>query len=499
MNQTSKIHPPWALHWFRRDLRLAGNSALRNAYKTFNGRVLGVFSFDQVFLSRSDFSHDRFQFFLKTLAALKSELRSQGGDLLVLGLGPHECFDTILSCINKAGFPPPAVISWNRDYEPFARERDQRVEMKLRSLGLSVETHRDHLLVEPSEILNNEGKPFKVYSAFARKWFDLMNSQEGSDRLLGQSGAIKYFESPNSRHEKKLFCLTWDILGAHKPVDMLDEMTLENSSKVNITIPEAGSQIAWRRVKDWGAQLARYQHDRDYPSLDQTSKFSVFLKNGSLTVPLIIAAYEFQGLTFKAPDSATKFLQELVWREFYYYLLWHFPHVETRAFQPKYDQLAWENSSESFEAWKNGLTGYPIVDAAMRQLKTTGWMHNRLRMIVASFLTKDLLIDWRWGERWFMERLLDGDLAPNNGGWQWAAGTGCDAQPYFRIFNPESQSKKFDAEGDFIRKFVPELHSLNPKAIHTPSPDTRKQLGYPDPIVNHAVQRQKALKMFTDL
>ena len=227
-----------------------------------------------------------------------------------------------------------------------------------------------------------------------------------------------------------------------------------------------------------------------------TSGLSVFFKNGTVTVPLIIAAYELEHLKFNGDDGATKFLKELVWREFYYHVMWHFPRCETEAFQEHYKDIPWENDENLFDAWKQGRTGYPIVDAAMRQLKTTGLMHNRARMIVASFLTKDLHIDWRWGERWFMEQLLDGDLAPNNGGWQWAASTGCDAQPYFRIFNPTRQSERFDPDGAYIKHFVPELRQVDSSEIHEPSAKTRKACDYPMPIVDHKPRAIKAQMMF---
>jgi deoxyribodipyrimidine photo-lyase len=231
-------------------------------------------------------------------------------------------------------------------------------------------------------------------------------------------------------------------------------------------------------------------------AVEGTSKMSLYLKNGTITVPQIIAAYELEFLKFKGDDGATKYLKELVWREFYYHVIWHWPNAEREAFIQKYRNLQWENDDKLFEAWKAGKTGYPIVDAAMRELLTTGWMHNRARMIVASFLTKDLLVDWRWGEKWFMNQLLDGDLAPNNGGWQWAASTGCDPQPYFRIFNPMLQSERFDAEGTYIRRYIPELKDVPTKEIHNPSSATRKRTGYPEPIVIHAEQKVRASMLF---
>jgi deoxyribodipyrimidine photo-lyase len=253
-----------------------------------------------------------------------------------------------------------------------------------------------------------------------------------------------------------------------------------------VPIPPAGSVAALARLRRFTPRLAEYKGARDLPSLDGTSRLSIYFKNGSLTPAQAIAALEVGDATFAEGSSRSAFLREIVWREFYYHVLWHRPDVETQAFLPQFRKLRWQNREDWFEAWKAGRTGYPLVDAGMRQLAETGWMHNRVRMVVASFLTKDLLIDWRWGERYFMDRLLDGDLAPNNGGWQWAASTGCDPQPYFRIFNPTLQSQKFDPDGTYLRSYLPERKDDDRKAIHLP----RK------PIVDHAKQKVKALAMY---
>lgn len=280
------------------------------------------------------------------------------------------------------------------------------------------------------------------------------------------------------------------------PGDALEPFLRENAKRVTIEIPKAGSAAAFKRLEQFKASLDAYGERRDFPWTDGTSKLAMFFKNGSLTPAQVIAYLGLEGVPLKSDKGATKFLKEIVWREFYYSILWHRPQVETSAFLEQYRDLAWENRKDWFEAWKEGRTGYPIVDAGMRQLKQTGWMHNRVRMIVASFLTKDLLIDWRWGEKHFMKELLDGDLAPNNGGWQWAASTGCDPQPYFRIFNPELQSKRFDAEGTYIRTYVPELAGLDSDEIHAPEQIPGGVKGYPAPIVDHQAQKPKALALF---
>jgi deoxyribodipyrimidine photo-lyase len=263
--------------------------------------------------------------------------------------------------------------------------------------------------------------------------------------------------------------------------------------KVTVPIPPVGGLAALEKLRSFQPKITQYGKQRDIPSVAGTSLLSPFFKNGSLTGAQVIAELDLDR-PGKLSDGEEKYLKEIVWREFYYHILWHFPKVETTAFLEKFKDLKWENNEKYFEAWKEGKTGYPIVDAGMRQLKKTGWMHNRVRMIVASFLTKDLLIDWKWGEKYFMETLLDGDLAPNNGGWQWAASTGCDPQPYFRIFNPYLQSKKFDPEGKYIKEYIPELKNLSSKEIHEPALNRPKE--YPLSIVNHAEQREKALKLY---
>ena len=295
----------------------------------------------------------------------------------------------------------------------------------------------------------------------------------------------------------QLFDLTWtQLLNTDLPKDHLESFMLDNAKNITIEIPDAGSMKALKQVQEFKPRLNLYGEARDFMAQDGTSKLAMFLKNGSLTVAQIIAILGLQKQTFKSEGGASKFIRELIWREFYYHVLWHFPNVEKEAFNEKYRNIHWDNDEALFQAWKTGMTGFPIVDAAMRQLMATGWMHNRARMIVASFLTKDLLIDWKWGEGWFMNQLLDGDLAPNNGGWQWAASTGCDAQPYFRIFNPVRQSERFDPNGDYIRRYVPELKKLDAKDIHWPSETARKQLGYPAGIVDHREQSIRAQMLF---
>ncbi|MBY0316339.1 MAG: FAD-binding domain-containing protein, partial [Bdellovibrionales bacterium] len=294
-----------------------------------------------------------------------------------------------------------------------------------------------------------------------------------------------------------LFSIQWkDVMGKSFPWrDSLESFITTNNKSVSIEIPPAGSVVAFERLKDFKSKTEGYDDNRNFPALSGTSKFSLFLKNGSLVTSQIIPYLQLEDLTFAQKSGPTQFLKELVWREFYYSILWYRPDVEKTSFLEKYKDIKWSNNKSHFARWCEGTTGYPIVDAGMRELNTTGWMHNRVRMIVASFLVKDLLINWQWGENYFMKMLLDGDLAPNNGGWQWASSTGCDPQPYFRIFNPWLQSEKFDPEGEYIRKYIPELASAPTKILHDPDGD-RSRWKYPAPIVVHADQKEKALALY---
>lgn len=483
-NKDGLVNKAWGIHWFRRDLRVADNKALGEIWKNTEGRTIGIFCFDSKFLSRPDFSPNRFAFFLKTLRTLKSEFKNKGGDLLVVDQGPHDFFSSILESLKLEGKNLPRFVSWNRDYEPFARERDAKIENLLVSQGIKCLTARDHLIFEPHEIKKETGGFYQVYTPFSRKWFETLALEENQSRVFSELRKTKVGHS-------KLFSGSWQELIPRSclPADRLEDFDQKNQKNVTISIPDAGFAVAHKRLKEFSSELSRYGELRDRPDLSATSRLSIYLKNGSLTTAQIIKALN---LTESAP---TQFFKEIVWREFYYHILFHRPDVENNAFNRNYQNIDWENREDLFERWKEGTTGFPIVDAGMRELRQTGWMHNRVRMIVASFLVKDLLIDWRWGERHFMRELLDGDLAPNNGGWQWAASTGCDPQPYFRIFNPWLQSEKFDPDGIYIKKFVQELRPLPAAALHDPNAD-RKRLGYPDPIVSHFVQKNKALLLY---
>lgn len=477
---------PYAIHWFRRDLRVAGNPALERAVSEYGGRVLGLFCIDAAILTRSDFSADRFQFLLETLASLQSELRALGGDLLVLDRGPDQAFEELFARLADARIDRPSVVFFNRDYEPFATERDGRLSSLLeRRHGVLIRSERDHLLIEPHELFKDDkNSPFyQVYSPFKKRWLAMLRQTEQKARLEQQRRGFKRLRALSSgRTLEPVFALSWKTLfaAAGFPSDALERWIKRNGALTRVPIPRAGSVAAWQALLAFRPKHDDYEKARDFPAIEGTSRLSIYLKNGSLTVPQVIAALELE----QCPED--KFLSELIWREFYYHVLAHFPHVETGTFNRKYARIEWENDDRLFQAWCQGRTGYPIVDAAMRELDQTGWMHNRARMIVASFLTKDLLVSWQWGERYFMSRLLDGDLASNNGGWQWAASTGCDPQPYFRVFNPVLQGKKFDPDGAYVRRFVPELGVKPARKIHEPV----------DPIVDHDRVRLKVVRLF---
>jgi len=485
---------------------VAGNPALQWNWKEHGGRVVGLFCFDSKFLSRRDFSHNRFAFFLETLRDLQEEMRSNGSDLWVIDCLPDEALPQIHAALKKHG-REFSSFSYNRDYEPFARDRDDRVTRLVQEeLGVTVHTERDHLLIEPLDI----GKPstggstfYQVYSPFAKRWFEQLHRDEAQSRLAVQKKGLQYLKKRAAGEiDSQLFSLTWKRIwsGHDAPFkESLEDFAEKNRPHVTIEIPAAGSLVALERLQQFKRHVEEYGDRRDIPSVDGTSKMSIYLKNGSITSAQIIAELGLSDLAFKGEGGRTKYLKEIAWREFYYSILFHKPSVEKTAFLEKYANLKWQNDEELFEAWKDGKTGYPIVDAGMRQLKQEGWMHNRVRMIVASFLTKDLLIDWRWGENHFMKELLDGDLAPNNGGWQWAASTGCDPQPYFRIFNPELQGSRFDPEGKYVTRYIPELDGVSPKVLHAPEKMGEAALrkrGYPMPIVNHQEQKPKALALF---
>ncbi len=393
----------------------------------------------------------RVAFLLECLQSLRKNIEAAGGRLILREGDPW-------AVLRKLGQETGATtLYFNRDCEPRARERDALVEKQARASGWEVRSFKDDVIHEGDEILKADGKPYVVFTPYAKVWRSRPRSEPWP--------VVKFSSIPDIRIESQTVP-TLTGLG----------FTLEAD------VPAGGEREGRRLLKQFAeGPLFTYRTRRDFPAMEGSSRLSPHLALGTVSPRTVLAAVDRARLTHPSQSAEIDvFVGEIIWREFYRQVLWHYPHAAAGCFRPQYDALAWENKDKHFAAWCAGRTGFPIVDAAMRQLNQTGWMHNRLRMIVAMFLTKDLLVNWQWGERYFMQKLVDADQASNNGGWQWSAGTGTDAAPYFRIFNPNSQAAKFDPEGKFIARFVPEADSLS----------------YMAPIVDHAQQRVKALELY---
>lgn len=426
------------LFWMRRDLRLDDNAGLYHALRSA-GPVLPVFIFDTQILKKLEDRDDaRVTFIYETLQNLKEQLQKRGSDLVVRVGEPLQCFRDLCQ-----DYEVNSVFT-NHDYETYAKERDESVSQFLKTLGIPFRSFKDQCLFEKQEIVTDMGKPYTVYTPYKKK-------------VLSQLQNPFYLKSyPSDKYLGKLAAVT-------RPEKMFDlsQIGFERSS-LEFPAPELKTTL-----------LQKYAQRRDYPADDgATSRLGLHLRFGTLSV---------RELAREAQKHSDVWLSELIWRDFFMQILWNFPHVEKESFRPIYDQIHWRDPSEDFEKWKRGETGYPIVDAGMRELNQTGHMHNRVRMIVASFLTKHLLIHWRHGERYFARKLLDFDYAANNGNWQWAAGSGCDAAPYFRIFNPTAQAEKFDPDMKYTKRWVPE--------VGTPQ--------YARPIVDHVSARNRCLSEFT--
>ena len=461
--------------WFRRDLRLLDNTALYHALQS-GENVFCVFVFDTTILNElKDVSDQRVDFIWRSVIQLKNNIRDLGGELHVIKGDPIEEIPKIVSKFEIN------AIFFGEDYEPRAIERDKRIKLSLSKYKTQVRGFKDQVILEKSEVLSPKGSPYTVFTPYKKAWKQKMADISTFTELKLN---IRNFAKCELTEMVKL-----TELGFTPPVD----------SKPYIEAGETGGQEC---LGAFEARIHDYHHQRDFPHLSATSRLSVHLRFGTISIRQV-----FNLANQSVSSGHMAWLNELVWRDFYFSILFHFPHVVNQSFKKKYDALKFTNNQSFFEAWTNGNTGFPIVDAGMRQLNHTGFMHNRLRMITASFLVKDLCVDWRWGEKYFAKKLLDFDLAANNGGWQWAASTGCDAQPFFRIFNPLLQSKKFDEKGAFIREFVPELRKIPDRFIHSPSLMTLEEqenysfklgIDYPCPIVSHAEMREQTLKMYKE-
>ena len=455
-----------SIWWIRRDLRLTDNPALHSALEV--GDVIPVFIIDPAFAAQSP---RRRSFLYEGLSSLNKNLQTRGSYLVIRTGKPVDVLRQLLQETNST------AIFTEEDYTPYARKRDALIANQLPlQLILGQTVHH------PEFVKKADGKPYTIYTPYSKVWKSLLQE-------IKLIPAPKNINTPAGINSEPLPIFESNPLfpaGEAEALRRLKRFTLESVSLLTDAKQQASSLQ--------NPRIHQYAETRDRMDVDGTSSLSPYLRFGMLGLRQAVSAAK---QTSAESRGAEVWLNELIWREFYIQILYHFLHVSQNAFNASLANIPWRNNETEFSAWKNGLTGMPIVDAAMRQLKKTGWMHNRARMIVASFLVKDLLIDWRWGEAWFMENLLDGDLAANNGGWQWTAGTGTDAAPYFRIFNPILQSAKFDPDGNYIRKWVPELSGLNAKEIHTPWNLDIKISGYPErPIVDRGIVKERTLKAY---
>lgn len=462
-----------SLVWFRRDLRDYDHAALYHALEN-SGAVYAVFVFDTDILESLPRADRRVDFIWHSLVQLKQALQLRGGDLLVRCGRALDCVPALAHELDVD------AVFVNHDFEPAAMARDAAVKLTLAQQGREFCSYKDHVIFEKEEVLTQLGKPYTVFTPYSRRWREKLH--EASVRPWPVSSC-------------------WQTLAprAPEPMPTLESFGFVASNLLDLGI-EPGMSGASARLQDFLERIERYHERRNFPGLKGPSYLSVHLRFGTVSIRELVGL----ALTDASAGAAT-WLNELIWRDFYAQILANFPHVVNHSFKAEYEHLAFPNPPELFQAWCEARTGYPLIDAAMRQLNQTGYMHNRLRMVTASFLIKDLLVDWRMGEAWFAEKLIDYDLASNNGGWQWAASTGCDAQPYFRIFNPVSQSEKFDGKGAFIRRYLPELSAVPDRYVHAPwtmSPAQQTACGveigrdYPSPIVDHARARIEALALY---
>ena len=457
------------LVWFRRDLRDIDHAALAAALAS--GRAVHcAFVFDSEILDALPSRRDRrVEFIRESLVELDAALRPRGGGLIVRH---GRARDEIPALAGELGV---AAVYANRDYEPAAKARDAAVAGELAAAGIDFQTFKDQVVFDGDEVLTQAGKPYTVFTPYRNAWRKRLTAADAAPcsadgRFAGEAG-----------------CGVPTLAGiGFEPTDL---------GELGIRPGMSGARALWDEFR--AGRIGRYAALRDFPAVRGVSYLSVHLRFGTIPIRELV-----RGALSAGADT---WLDELIWRDFYFMILDRFPHAVDRAFKPEYDAIAWDDWPEGYAAWREGRTGYPLVDAAMRQLAHSGWMHNRLRMVVASFLCKDLGLDWRLGERHFAEQLNDFDLSANNGGWQWAASSGCDAQPYFRIFNPVSQSEKFDPDGRFIRRYVPELAKVPDKYIHAPWTMGRieqEAIGvvigrdYPAPLVDHAAARERTLARY---
>ena len=484
-----------SLVWFRRDLRADDHAALYSALDQSRA-VYCAFIFDKTILDdllRQGISADRRLVFIReSLIELDQELRSRGGGLIVV----HD--HAVHAIPALAGALKLDAVFVNRDYEPAALQRDAEVETSLQGMNCRFVSCKDQVIFEKDEVLAQSGRPFSVFTPYKNAWLKTLQlgvAQGGSHE------ALAHFDT-ETRQDR--------LTPPPAPLSRMPDL-----AELGFSLPPdnpaplpAGMSGARRLLEDFIPRMRDYGSARDFPAVKGPSYLSVHLRFGTISIRALVRQALQMMQSGEGGAGAATWLSELIWRDFYFMILHHHPHVVTRAFKPEYDAIQWESGRHAqhlFQAWCEGRTGYPLVDAAMLQLKQSGYMHNRLRMVTASFLTKDLGLDWRWGERYFAQQLNDYELSSNNGGWQWAASSGCDAQPYFRIFNPVTQSEKFDAAGKFIRRYLPCLQNLPDRYIHAPwlapaseleAASLRLGQDYPHPIVQHDEARKRTLERY---
>ena len=463
-----------SLVWFRRDLRAYDHAALHHALSS-SAQVYCVFVYDSTILAPLPRADRRVNFIHASIAALDAELREMGGALLVRHADAIEAIPALAAQLGV-----DAVFT-NRDYEPGAIARDGAVAARLQSDGRAFYDYKDQVIFEKDEVLTLSAQPFSVFTPYKNAWLK---------RLAAHPASLDPFD-----------IAPWaGRLAAPYEQIALPTLAEIGFDEIDPQVP-TGMDGAAAMFDGFLERIEQYATARDFPAIPGTSGLSVHLRFGTISIRHLVRTVQAMLGYGGGGAGAPVWLSELIWREFYAMILYRHPHVGERAFKPAYDAIEWESGPEAdelFAAWCEGRTGYPLVDAAMAQINQTGFMHNRLRMVTASFLVKDLGIDWRWGERYFALKLIDYDMASNTGGWQWAASTGCDAQPYFRIFNPVTQSERFDPEGEFIRQYIPQLASLDRKQIHAPWLHERKGAArdYPAPLVAHDEARKKTLLRF---
>ncbi|MFZ9737793.1 MAG: cryptochrome/photolyase family protein [Prochlorotrichaceae cyanobacterium] len=458
------------LFWHRRDLRVGDNQGLWRA-RQCSAEITGVFCLDPGILQREDLAPIRVSYLLANLHELQQQYHRLGSELLILHQSPLVAIPALAQAIEAK------AVYWNSDVEPYAQERDHAVSEALQARGIAVETTWDQLLHEPGSILTGAERPYTVYTPFWKNCrqqavkapYPTPEAMQGlSPEVLKDQGAIGVIPLP-----------TPEALGFPRREEWVS--------------PPGELAVLEQLGSFCQEALTRYGDDRNFPGQPGTSRLSPALKFGTIGIRTVWQAAQEQ-FDFAQSDETRKQIEtwqkELIWREFYQHCLYHFPQLAEGPYRPQWNYFPWENDPLYFQAWCTGRTGYPIVDAAMQELLQTGWMHNRCRMIVASFLTKDLIVDWRWGERYFMQHLLDGDLASNNGGWQWSASSGMDSQP-LRIFNPNTQAQRFDPEGEYIRRWLPELASVETEYLLTANIPPLLRGDYPEPIVDHHRQQQR--------